>query len=114
VPVTFEFVLVGLIMHEASKFWRTFQKFCGSRLVTVLVRDQFLYFLVVIACSVASLLSCWLEEGLFLGVASGLSNASVPCVLGSRLLFNLHEAAERDLNGGSGTEIPTMSNMRFQ
>ncbi|KAH8115953.1 hypothetical protein DFH11DRAFT_1583103, partial [Phellopilus nigrolimitatus] len=59
-------------------------------------------------------MSYWLDGGLFKSLVSGFSNASLLCVLGSRLLFNLHEAAERGLNGGSDTMLATMSDMHFQ
>ncbi|KAH8115946.1 hypothetical protein DFH11DRAFT_1542749 [Phellopilus nigrolimitatus] len=105
IPLAFELVLLGLIMREASKFWKTWQDFRGSRLVAVLIRDQVLYFLVVITCGVASMMSYWLGGGPFQSLVSGFTNASLPCVLGSRLLFNLHEAAEKGLNGGTSAEM---------
>ncbi|KAH8115952.1 hypothetical protein DFH11DRAFT_1583088 [Phellopilus nigrolimitatus] len=114
VPLIFELVLLALVIHEATKFCRLSKGFHRSKLISVLVRDQVVYFFVVIACDIASLMSYWLDGGLFRGLVSGFSNASLLCVLGSRLLFNLHEVAERGLNGGSDTMLATMSDMRFQ
>ncbi|KAH8115949.1 hypothetical protein DFH11DRAFT_1583037, partial [Phellopilus nigrolimitatus] len=114
IPVVFELVLLALVIHEATKFWKLSHDFRGFKLVSVLVRDQVVYFFVVIACDIANLMSYWLDGGYFRSMVSGFSNASLLCVLGSRLLFNLHEAAERGLNGGSDTVLATMSDVRFQ
>ena len=35
------------------------------------------------------------------------------CVLGSRLLFNIKEAAERGVNEGTSYKLKTLSNMDF-
>ena len=57
------------------------------------------------ACSVASITVYWIDNSNFQAVVSGFANASLPCVLGSHLLFNLKEAVSKNVVDSGGTEL---------
>lgn len=67
----------------------------------------------VIVCSVASITVYWTDDGMYKSTVAGFANASLPCVLGSRLLFNLNEAAEKDSNGSADRSVSNISDMQF-
>ena len=56
------------------------------------------------ACNIACIVVYWVDDRKFQDVVSCFANASLPCVLGSHLLFNLIEASEKNVYGG--THIP--------
>ena len=56
------------------------------------------------ACSIASITVYWIDASSFQAVVSGFANASLPCVLGSHLLFNLKDIHERDIQGSMSFE----------
>lgn len=67
----------------------------------------------MIVCSAASIAVYWIDDGVYKSTVAGFANASLPCVLGSRLLFNLNEAATKDSNGASDRSISNISDIQF-
>lgn len=67
----------------------------------------------VITCSIASITVYWIDDSNFQAVVSGFANASLPCVLGSHLLFNLKEAAEKSEFGTTDRGSSSDTNLRF-
>ena len=70
------------------------------------------------ACSIASITVYWIDASSFQAVVSGFANASLPCVLGSHLLFNLKELQERDVQRSASEDTMfstdvTVSDMYF-
>ncbi|KAI5120947.1 hypothetical protein M0805_001652 [Coniferiporia weirii] len=124
--LVFEVILTALALYKALCYRRECAALggdgvsgSGSRtsLLTVLVRDQAIYFVLVIICGLASVSSYWIALGQYSSNVSLFANAALPCVLGSRLLCNLKEEAARTSRGGAsmslGGRTTMVSEIRF-
>ena len=124
-------LLLGLAIFKGAEFWRM-NGFHGSRLVIILVRDQAMYFALqvvllsnyskalslhfrAIFVTVFALLGDLLEENntVTTGVIITLGSPTLLCVLGSRMFFNLQEAAEHGVNIGTNWSSHSHTTMRF-
>ena len=62
----------------------------------------------VMVPAIANIIYIWLppiEDDAVIVVASIFTSPSIPCIVGSLLMFNLREAAERGVNGGTNVSI---------
>lgn len=104
--------------------WKDQPGMTTSRLIKVLVRDQIVYFLACVCLFeqyetvsvdrfillISVILVCMFDivqnltngSETFNSALSVLANPALLSILGSRLLFNIKEAAARGLNGGMG------------
>ncbi|KAI5115185.1 hypothetical protein M0805_002068 [Coniferiporia weirii] len=117
-PTVFELILLVLSVRKGAEFWRVTAGLNGFKLMHVLIRDQVVYFALVLACGVANTILIYVEIG-FAGVGIEFTNTVAPCILGSYILINLKEAAERDVyvsgrsRSGSEGRAVVLSDMRF-
>ncbi|KAI5116371.1 hypothetical protein M0805_008684, partial [Coniferiporia weirii] len=116
-PTVFELALLVLSVRKGAEFWRERAGLKGfSRLMHVLLRDQVVYFILVLACGVASVILTYVKVGVVgVGTSFKFTNATALCILGSRILINLKEAAVQNVyasvdQSGSGT---VLSDVRF-
>ncbi|KAL5514174.1 hypothetical protein ACEPAG_2262 [Sanghuangporus baumii] len=112
-PLIFEIVLLGVAVHKSITYWGSFKELGRFKLASILLRDQIIYFIIVMACSVGSITVYWIDDSNFQAVVSGFANASLPCVLGSHLLFNLKEAALKSPTDSTDLGTLTVSDVRF-
>ncbi|KAH8108383.1 hypothetical protein DFH11DRAFT_1516989 [Phellopilus nigrolimitatus] len=114
-PMTYESILMALALYKAAEIWRISAGFHGFSLVRVLVQDQALYFIMIIACGAAKIISFQPISSTFIvaNLLNTIGSASFFCVLGSRLLVHLKEAGERGVNGGTSYRATTMGDMEF-
>ena len=124
-------LLLGLALFKATEFWKH-HGFHGSRLVFVLVRDQAMYFVMYFFPMLAPLdfadvplsvifvavfatigdrfqVSNWVVEN----IIAALGSTTFLCILGSRMFFNLKEAAEHGINIGTNWSSHSHSEMQF-
>ena len=132
--MTYGAILMVLALFKSAEYWKMAAGFKGFPLVKILIRDQALYFLLyvlynsVAAGLVLTLLRvvsyCVLNIVGFRLVPSNafvsnilitLGSPALLTILGSRMLFNLKEAAELGLNEGTNARITsrTVSAMDF-
>lgn len=118
IPLAYGTLLLALALYEAAEFWKL-NGLHGSRLVFVLIKDQAFYFILwvvtvtgdwnshlilsrAISCSVFNILDDKFAESLLsANVLESLGNPTLLCILGSRMFFNLKEAAEHGVNVGT-------------
>ncbi|KAH8106515.1 hypothetical protein DFH11DRAFT_1518144, partial [Phellopilus nigrolimitatus] len=115
-PVVYELILMALAVYKTAEFWRTSAGFKGLDLVKVLLQDQALYFIVVIACSLMQIITFRSSINPVLATfLDTIGNASFLCVLGSRLLVHLKEAGDRGVDSTTlaSYRSETVSNMEF-
>ncbi|KAI5115060.1 hypothetical protein M0805_008818, partial [Coniferiporia weirii] len=115
-PFLFELVLMVLALYKAVDFWRESIDFDGVNLAKVLIQDQAIYFFLVMVCSVANIVIVWTEGTGSQNAAATvervmLITATIPCIVGCRLLVHLNEAAERGYNGGTSCRV--LSEIQF-
>ena len=69
----------------------------------------------VLVCSITEIIQFRSTSALEANVLQAIGNPSFLCILGSRLLFNLKEAAELGLNKGTNFRVDTwsVSGLRF-
>ncbi|KAH8109358.1 hypothetical protein DFH11DRAFT_944898 [Phellopilus nigrolimitatus] len=115
VPMLYAIILMVLALYKAVQHWRELAAFSQFNLLTVLIRDQAIYFALVIYCSVVGIVAVQLfNPNTFLSILlTALGSPSLLSVLGSHLLVHLKEAGERRANGGTSYRMTTMSSMRF-
>ncbi|KAL5501292.1 hypothetical protein ACEPAH_8552 [Sanghuangporus vaninii] len=117
VPMVYGIVLFVLALYKATEYWRMSAGFKGFPLVKVVIRDQSVYFMFVIACSIFNIMQFKLRvsDNFLSNLLTFLGNPALLCVLGSRMLFNLKETAERGENQGTSLRVPsrTVSQMDF-
>ncbi|KAL5524847.1 hypothetical protein ACEPAF_9993 [Sanghuangporus sanghuang] len=117
VPMVYGVILVILALYRAADYWRMSFGFKGFALVKVLIQDQVMYFMIVIACSIFNIMEFKLQfSNLFLSnLFNALGNPAFLSVLGSRMLINLKEAGERGQNQGTSYRMSssTVSEMEF-
>ncbi|KAH8109195.1 hypothetical protein DFH11DRAFT_1814244, partial [Phellopilus nigrolimitatus] len=99
-PMMYGIILMVLAFYKAAEHWRETAGFSQFTLVKVLIQDQALYFIMVIACSVMEIITDQLDitNVLLANFLVILGNPSLLCVLGSHLLVHLKEAGERGAN----------------
>ncbi|KAI5117041.1 hypothetical protein M0805_000116 [Coniferiporia weirii] len=117
-PTVFELILLVLSVRKGAEFWRVTAGLKGFKLMHVLIRDQVVYFALVLACSVANVILIYVDERVAIAGAI-FTNVTAPCILGSRILINLREAPRRNMyaSGRSRSESESgavvLSDMRF-
>ncbi|OCB87158.1 hypothetical protein A7U60_g5672 [Sanghuangporus baumii] len=118
IPMVYASILMVLALYKAAQYWKMSAGFKGFTLLRVLLRDQVLYFMLAISCSVFAIAEYRLRTTnlLLTNVLNSLGNPSFLCVLGSRMLVNLKEAAERGQNEGTSYRAPstTLSDIDFE
>lgn len=128
-PMIYQFVTLCLVIGRAKRIVARRTRL-ESRLLSVLVQDQVLYFLAyvyfrlvassylietnnsVIVSGCTSIMAYWIDDDNFRSAASGFAYA-IPCIIGSRLLVNLKEVAEQDSLYALGGARGTLSGMVF-
>ncbi|THH04364.1 hypothetical protein EW145_g5573 [Phellinidium pouzarii] len=115
-PLAFESVLMILALYKAAEFWKTKKGFSEFDLVKVLIQEQVIYFLLVIACSATKITALTISTNLLSATVlfEVLGSANLLCVLGSWLLVHLKEAVERDTNGGQSYRLDAVSDIIFE
>ncbi|KAI5116272.1 hypothetical protein M0805_002618 [Coniferiporia weirii] len=117
-PTVFELVLLVLSVRKGAEFWRETAGLNGFKLIRVLIRDQVVYFALILACGVANVILIYVDEGV-MTAGTIFTNATAPCILGSRILVNLREAAGRNVyasgrsRSGSESGAIDLGDMRF-
>ncbi|KAH8108256.1 hypothetical protein DFH11DRAFT_1549247 [Phellopilus nigrolimitatus] len=109
-PMVYGIILMVLALYKAAEHWRETAGFSQFTLVTVLIQDQAIYFIIVIEITANQLN---VLNPLLANLLNLLGSPSLLCVLGSHLLVHLKEAGERGANGGTSYRMPTMSNIEF-
>ncbi|KAL5524826.1 hypothetical protein ACEPAF_9972 [Sanghuangporus sanghuang] len=117
IPMAYGTILMILALYKAAEYWKMSAGFKGFVLVKVLIRDQALYFMLVIASCMLNILEFRLiiSSAFVSNVLSSLGHPALLTTLGSRMLFNLKEAGERGQNEGTNYRTPTstISDMDF-
>ncbi|KAL5512653.1 hypothetical protein ACEPAG_2919 [Sanghuangporus baumii] len=117
IPMAYGAILMILALYNAVEPWKISAGFKGFVLVKVLVRDQALYFILVIACCIFNIIEFWVvfSNELLAGILAALGNPAFLTILGNRMLFNLKEAGERGQNEGTSYRVPsrTISDIDF-
>ncbi|EJC99034.1 uncharacterized protein FOMMEDRAFT_170790 [Fomitiporia mediterranea MF3/22] len=110
-PMVYSVLLMALALYKATEFWKMQAGFKGFKLVKVLIQDQAIYFLLVVACVTMNVIEykIYLANNFWASVLINLGSASWLSVLGSRLLFNLKEAGENGLNEGMSYRMKPLS-----
>lgn len=131
-PMTYGTMLFVLAILKAIEFWKL-NGFHGSRLVFILVRDQAMYFMLYVEFPIRVLIthadvSC---RAIFVSVFSivgdelysnntviesivlALGSPTLLSILGSRMFFNLKEAAEHGVNVGTNWSSYSHSAIHF-
>ncbi|THH02981.1 hypothetical protein EW145_g6637 [Phellinidium pouzarii] len=114
IPLLYGLILMILALYKAAEYWKMSAGFRGFELVKVLIRDQVVYFFLVIFCCVARIIAGTTELSSLSSYAlSILGSPGFLCVLGSRLLVDLKEAGEKGLNGGISYRAESVSDIEF-
>jgi len=112
-PMIYQVILLGFVVVKAWRISTGSRLRQSSRLLSVLIQDQVLYFSAVITSGSTSILAYWVDNEGYRSIASGFSYALLS-IIGSRLLFNLREVGKRDdILNGIGGKLTTLSDMRF-
>ncbi|EJC99041.1 uncharacterized protein FOMMEDRAFT_161261 [Fomitiporia mediterranea MF3/22] len=103
VPVAYGLLLMILAIYKATDYWKLTAGLQGLALVKVLILDQFIYFLLAVACCTFNVIETRIKipNAYLAAVIGDLGSPSLLCLLGSRLLVHLKEAAEQGHNEGT-------------
>ena len=130
-PLAYGFLLLILALFKAREFWKL-NGYRGSRLVLVLIKDQAFYYFMyvssfygwalfillcrVIFCVVFGILdNRFAITSLFANaIFQGLGSPTLLCIFGSRMFFNLKEAAGHGVNIGTNWTSYSLSAIRFE
>ncbi|KAL5512042.1 hypothetical protein ACEPAH_5261 [Sanghuangporus vaninii] len=116
IPMVYSTILFSLALYKAVGFWMINRSLEGLTLVKVLIQDQIIYFVLAIACNLLNVMEFKLRvsNGLLSALLDTLGSPAFLCILGSRMLFNLKEAAEKGVNGDTTLKTETrMSSVHF-
>ncbi|KAH8109389.1 hypothetical protein DFH11DRAFT_1515635 [Phellopilus nigrolimitatus] len=115
VLMVYAIILMVLALYKAAQYWRESAGFSQFNLLTVLIQDQAIYFILVIFCSIMGIVSyqVYTQSPLLANVLSVLVYPRLLCVLGSHLLIHLKEAGERRANGGTSYRMEATSSIDF-
>ncbi|PAV22947.1 hypothetical protein PNOK_0001400 [Pyrrhoderma noxium] len=93
-PAIVGLVFLSLALIKGVKYMK-YPAFGGVRLVKILIEDQAFYYAIALSCSVLNIIQfkVRIRNSALTSVFSVLGNPSFQCLLGSRLFFNLKEAA---------------------
>lgn len=131
-PIAYEILLLILAIFKSSEHWKL-NGFHGSRLIFVLVRDQAMYFMMCATsrghalyelidasfsaiCVVVFIIigdKFELDNSLIMRIIFSLGNPAFLSILGSRMFFNLKEAAEHGVNVGTNRSSYSQSDIQF-
>ena len=134
--LTYESILLFLALYQSTIIYKEAGwKFKSTELVTVLVKDQMLYFIAyvplfstfffkkkkkanqrifqyvnsfrVMVPAITNIINFWLlpTQDAAMIVINILASPTIPCIVGSMLMFHLKEAAQRGVNGGTNISI---------
>ncbi|EJC98942.1 uncharacterized protein FOMMEDRAFT_161150 [Fomitiporia mediterranea MF3/22] len=97
VQVAYGFLLMVLATYRTVEYWGTTRGYARFSLVKVIIRDQIIYFALVIIISVFNVVKLKIATSNFITsvVISCLGNPSFLCIIGSHILFNLREACDQ-------------------
>ncbi|KDQ58717.1 hypothetical protein JAAARDRAFT_193248 [Jaapia argillacea MUCL 33604] len=111
VPIcAFESILFLFATWKGVSYLMTLGKWSGKSLMHVLVRDNILYFLLILLSCLANMVVLLVFTAKWLEIPSTFSTAIV-CIIGSRLMFNMRAASYRPHYAGQGFE--SFSGIRF-
>ena len=121
---------MGLALFKVTEYWKQ-HGLQGSRLLFVLIKDQVIYFMVsVLAISTFKEAMLMLSRAICIAafaiaeneipaslvlsnIVLSLGSPALLCILGSRMFFNLKEAAEHGVNVGTNRSSNSHSEIRF-
>lgn len=129
-PLAYGSLLLALALYKATEHWKL-HGIHGSQLLFVLIKDQAFYFLLcvfspskndlyltpprAIFCSVFNLVSQQAQTTLDQAVVlNAFGSPTLLCILGSRIFFNLKEAAAHGVNVGTNWSSYSHSAIRFE
>lgn len=103
IPLAYETMLTALVIYKAFQLWKESYERTGSTLANILIRDQVIYYIVVIFISIFKIFAFSLTV-IPAPVSVSLSYTMLLSIPGTRLLFNMQEAGERDVVRPQGDE----------
>ncbi|KAL5525194.1 hypothetical protein ACEPAF_9063 [Sanghuangporus sanghuang] len=116
-PLTYNSILMGLSFYKAASIQSSLG-FQGVNLVRTVVVDQAIYFLLVIICSVANIVTnlCPAQgRSSLIFILNILAGAQLLCLQGSRMLIHLKKVSERRLETEASCGITTnITNPEFR
>ncbi|KAL5534893.1 hypothetical protein ACEPAF_2983 [Sanghuangporus sanghuang] len=114
-PMAYGVVLLALALRKAMQYWKMTSGFKTSRLVNVLIQDQIIYFLLVVLCCILNIIQFKIHvtNDVLAGILSTLGSPSLLCILGSRMLFNLKEAGNEDINERASVRAKSIGAIEF-
>ncbi|KAL5512053.1 hypothetical protein ACEPAH_5272 [Sanghuangporus vaninii] len=109
IPMVYSTILFSLALYKAVGFWMINRSLESLTLVKVLIQDQIIYFILAIACNLLNVMEFKLRvsNGLLSALLDTLGSPAFLCILGSRMLFNLKEAAEKVSDDGTTLKSET-------
>lgn len=131
--MAYALLILAMTVYKAKEFW-DMDGFHGSRLVFVLIRDQAMYFILCVRCPSHALIEyaniffrmIFVAIFAILGdqinltnmaaehTLASLGNPTILSILGSRIFFNLREAAEHGVNVGTNWSSYSHSAIHFE
>ena len=129
-PLAFGILLLVLALVKVTSYWQNLG-FRGSQLFLVLIKDQILYFAlsaatflkyiitVLTVCRAISVAAFSIAENqttssiALTSILNALGSSTLLCVIGSRMFFNLQEAAEHGVNPGTNWSSHSDTVIRF-
>ncbi|KAL5477007.1 hypothetical protein ACEPAI_3194 [Sanghuangporus weigelae] len=114
-PAIYELILLVLALYKAAEYWKLSSRLEGFHLVRVLIRDQVLYYGLVVFCSSLQMAQVSLQDAgpVVANFLNGAGSPTLLCVLGGQLLINLKEEGEREANGGTDYTPRSVSDIEF-
>ena len=130
-PLAYGSFLLVLALFKAREFWKL-RGYNGSQLVLVLIEDQALYYLLygpslncrpllimflsTIVVSTLAILNNTLDSATLIvdTTLDSLGSTTLLCILGSRMFFNVKEAAEHEVNVGTNWSSYSHSAIQFE
>ncbi|KAH8109344.1 hypothetical protein DFH11DRAFT_1861481 [Phellopilus nigrolimitatus] len=115
VPILYAIILMVLALFKAAQHWRESAGLSQFNLLMVLIKDQAIYFILVIFCSIMGVVQYQfnIQTSLLASLLPVLVYPRLFCVIGNHLLVHLKETGERRAKGGTSYRMTTMSSMQF-
>lgn len=107
-PIT-GFVLLVSALYKATEQWRI-TGLTRENLMTIIIKDQIIYYLVVLSCSIANMIglkiaTTGLSAGSYVLIQVAIGSPGLFCLVGSRMYMNLKEAGDTQLTEGRANRL---------
>ncbi|PAV19288.1 hypothetical protein PNOK_0422100 [Pyrrhoderma noxium] len=111
----YAFILMCLALYRATSYWNASRGFKGMALLKVVIRDQVLYFILVMICCAFQIMQnmLYLPNPAIATIINLVGSPTFVCVLGCRMLVHLKEAGEIGVNEGTSYRSDQISTMEF-